>query len=302
MQACILFTASPQTPETEAVITNLCQHYRLEKLQTLSGPKASCLAIEARIEAATGAPLDFAALRHAASLQKIDVNQIEEAETQAASRAKQLLIADMDATIIRGESLDELAELAGIGEQISQITARAMAGELDFEEALSARLALLKGQPVSLLDEVISGAVMTPGAQTLIATMRANGADCYLISGGFTFLTSAIAARLGFTGHHANQLAISEGQLSGYALPPILGKQSKLDFLNHYCRQMQIPHAQSICVGDGANDMMMLQAAGMGVAFEGKPALRAAIDLQISHSDLTALLYLQGYSSDTFST
>ncbi|MGC6473145.1 MAG: phosphoserine phosphatase SerB [Candidatus Puniceispirillaceae bacterium] len=306
MQACILFTASPQTPETAAVITDLCQHYKLEKQQTLSGPEASCLAIEARMAASTDAPLAFTALREAAALHKIDVNQIQAPETQApetqaAGRAKKLLIADMDATIIRGESLDELAELAGIGAQVSQITARAMAGELDFEEALSARLALLKGQPASLLDKVISGAVITPGAQTLIATMRANGAACYLISGGFTFLTSAIAAKLGFTGHHANQLAVADGQLSGYALPPILGKQSKLDFLNHYCQQMQIPHAQSICVGDGANDMMMLEAAGMGVAFEGKPALRAAIELQISYSDLTALLYLQGYSSDNFS-
>lgn len=301
MQACILFTASPQTPETAAVITDLYQHYKLEKQQTLSGPEASCLAIEARMAASTDAPLAFTALREAAALHKIDVNQIQAPETQAAGRAKKLLIADMDATIIRGESLDELAELAGIGAQVSQITARAMAGELDFEEALSARLALLKGQPASLLDKVISGAVITPGAQTLIATMRANGAACYLISGGFTFLTSAIAAKLGFTGHHANQLAVADGQLSGYALPPILGKQSKLDFLNHYCQQMQIPHAQSICVGDGANDMMMLEAAGMGVAFEGKPALRAAIELQISYSDLTALLYLQGYSSDNFS-
>ena len=306
MQACILFTASPQTPETAAVITDLCQHYKLEKQQTLSGPEASCLAIEAKMAASTDAPLAFTALREAAALHKIDVNQIQAPETQApetqaAGRAKKLLIADMDATIIRGESLDELAELAGIGAQVSQITARAMAGELDFEEALSARLALLKGQPASLLDKVISGAVITPGAQTLIATMRANGAACYLISGGFTFLTSAIAAKLGFTGHHANQLAVADGQLSGYALPPILGKQSKLDFLNHYCQQMQIPHAQSICVGDGANDMMMLEAAGMGVAFEGKPALRAAIELQISYSDLTALLYLQGYSSDNFS-
>lgn len=306
MQACILFTASPQTPETAAVITDLCQHYKLEKQQTLSGPEASCLAIEARMAASTDAPLAFTALREAAALHKIDVNQIQAPETQApetqaAGRAKKLLIADMDATIIRGESLDELAELAGIGAQVSQITARAMAGELDFEEALSARLALLKGQPASLLDKVISGAVITPGAQTLIATMRANGAACYLISGGFTFLTSAIAAKLGFTGHHANQLAVADGQLSGYALPPILGKQSKLDFLNHYCQQMQIPHAQSICVGDGANDMMMLEAAGMGVAFEGKPALLAAIELQISYSDLTALLYLQGYSSDNFS-
>ena len=293
MQACILFTASPQTPETAAVITDLCGQHKLKNIQTLSHPECSCLAMEA----ITDAPLDIAALRKVAGAHKIDVNQIE-----AAGRAKQLLIADMDATIIRGESLDELAELAGIGSQISQITERAMAGELDFEDALLARLALLKGQPVSLLETVASATQITPGAETLIATMRANGAECYLISGGFTFLTSVIAAKLGFTGHHANQLALANGQLSGYALPPILSKQSKLDFLNHYCAQLQIPLSQSICVGDGANDMMMLQAAGMGVAFEGKPALRAAIDLQISYSDLTALLYLQGYSSDKFST
>ena len=291
MQVCILFTASPQTPETEAVITDLCQQHKLENLKTLSNSDSSSIAIEA----ITDAPLDIGALRKTAAHHRIDVNQIP-----ADGRVKNLLIADMDATIIRGESLDELAELAGIGTQISQITAKAMAGELDFEEALSARLALLKGQPVSLLEAVASATHITPGAETLIATMRAKGAACYLISGGFTFLTSVIADKLGFTGHHANQLAIAEGRLSGYALPPILSKQSKLDFLKHYCEHMQIPLSQSICVGDGANDMMMLQAAGMGVAFEGKAALRAAINLQISFSDLTALLYLQGYSSDDF--
>ena len=292
MQACILFTASPPSPEKHATITSLCQQYNLEQSQILSDDACSCIAVRSAISA----PFDFANLREQAGQHQIDVNQID-----PEAKPKKLLIADMDATIIRGESLDELAALAGIGEEISQITARAMAGELDFEEALAARLTLLKGQPASLLDTVAENTQITPGARVLVKTMRANGAACYLISGGFTFLTSVIAEKLGFTGHHANQLAIEDGQLAGYAEPPILGKQAKYDFLNHYTKLMQIEPFSSLCVGDGANDMMMLQAAGMGVAFEGKPALREAIEIQISYSDLTALLYLQGYSYDNFS-
>lgn len=296
MQACILFTASPPSPEKFAAITALCQLYELEQSQMLSDDqmlsnnRSSCIAARCTISR----PIDLSTLRKQAAQHQIDVNQID-----FEAKPKKLLIADMDATIIRGESLDELAVLAGIGEEISQITTRAMAGELDFEEALAARLALLKGQPVSLLDRVAANTQITPGAKELVKTMRANGAACYLISGGFTFLTSVIAEKLGFTGHHANEIAIEQGKLAGYAEPPILGKQAKYDFLSQYIEQMQITPSDSLCVGDGANDMMMLQAAGMGVAFEGKPALRKAIETQISHSDLTALLYLQGYSHDT---
>lgn len=287
MQACILFTASPPSPEKFAAITALCKLYELEQSQMLSNNKSSCIAARCTISR----PIDLSTLRKQAAQHQIDVNQID-----FEAKPKKLLIADMDATIIRGESLDELAVLAGIGEEISQITTRAMAGELDFEEALAARLALLKGQPVSLLDRVAANTQITPGAKELVKTMRENGAACYLISGGFTFLTSVIAEKLGFTGHHANEIAIEQGKLAGYAEPPILGKQAKYDFLSQYIEQMQITPCDSLCVGDGANDMMMLQAAGMGVAFEGKPALRKAIETQISYSDLTALLYLQGYS------
>ena len=290
MQACILFTASPPSPEKFAAITALCQQYKLEQSQMLSNHRGSCIAARCVISR----PINLSTLREQAAKHQIDVNQID-----AEAKPKKLLIADMDATIIRGESLDELAMLAGIGAEISQITTRAMAGELDFEEALAARLALLNGQPVSLLDTIAANAKITPGAKKLVKTMRTNGAACYLISGGFTFLTSVIAKKLGFTGHHANEIAIEQGKLAGYAKPPILGKRAKYDFLNQYIEQMQIESCDSLCVGDGANDMMMLQAAGMGVAFEGKPALREAIETQISYSDLTALLYLQGYSHDT---
>ena len=293
MQACILFTASPPSPEKFAAITALCKLYELEQSQMLSDEqmlsnnRGSCIASRCTISR----PIDLSTLRKQAAQHQIDVNQID-----FEAKPKKLLVADMDATIIRGESLDELAVLAGIGEEISQITTRAMAGDLDFEEALAARLALLKGQPASLLDRVAANTQITTGAKELVKTMRENGAACYLISGGFTFLTSVIAEQLGFTGHHANKIAIEQGKLAGYAEPPILGKQAKYDFLNQYIEQMQITPSDSLCVGDGANDMMMLQAAGMGVAFEGKPALRKAIEVQISYSDLTALLYLQGYS------
>ena len=290
MQACILFTTSPASPVKFAAITDLCQQYKLKQSQILSNHKGNCIAVRCTITR----PIDLSILRKQAAKHQIDVNQID-----AEAKPKKLLIADMDATIIRGESLDELAVLAGISAEISQITARAMAGELDFEDALAARLALVKGQPVSLLEMVAANTQITPGAKELVKTMRANGASCYLISGGFTFLTSVIAKKLGFTGHHANEIAIEQGKLAGYAEPPILGKQAKYDFLNQYIKQMQIKPSDSLCVGDGANDMMMLQAAGMGVAFEGKPALREAIETQISYSDLTALLYLQGYSYDT---
>ncbi len=287
MQACILFTSSPPCFKKFDAISALCKQYKLEKSHILSTDGGSCIATRCVISR----PFNLSTLRKQAAKHQIDVNCID-----AEAKPKKLLIADMDATIIRGESLDKLAVLAGIGEEISQITKRAMAGELDFEEALAARLKLLEGQPISLLDTVVANTQITPGAKELVKTMRANGAACYLISGGFTFLTSVIAKKLCFTGHHANEIAIKQGRLLGFAKPPILGQRAKYNFLNQYLRKLKIEPADSICVGDGANDIMMLKAAGMGVAFEGKPALLKAIKVQISYSDLTALLYLQGYS------
>ena len=239
----------------------------------------------------------LAELRQKADRLQIDVNKVP-----VKGRQKRLLLADMDATIIRGESLDELAELAGIAEQIKPITARAMAGELDFTEALAARLALLAGQPEELLDEVANSTVITQGASEVVATMRAHGHACYLVSGGFTFLTSVIADRLGFSGHHSNVLDVADGKLTGRAIPPILGKQAKLNFLEQHVAEYDLTLGDTLCVGDGANDMAMLRSAGMGVAFEGKPALRQHIEIQLNHTDLTGLLYLQGYHSTDFST
>ncbi len=290
-QALAVFTTNIAGDEALKAIKRLCQNSGIGSGQQLSEDNADCFALQAE------APpeLDFKRLRDMAEEKAIDVNLITTED-----RRKKLLIADLDATIIRGESLDELASLAGIGEEIKAITARTMAGELDFEAGLSARLQLLKGYSAELLDEVIKNTQITPGAVELVATMRANGAECFLISGGFTFLTSVIAKRLNFTGHHANQLGLEKGLLNGKAFSPILGKQAKYDYLHHYCDKYGLSTDLALAVGDGANDMMMLKAAGLGVAFEGKPALRAQIPVQISHSDLSALLYLQGYSSTEF--
>ena len=234
-------------------------------------------------------------LRKDADKYQIDVNKLP-----LQGRRKKLMLADMDATIIRGESLDELAELAGIAEQIKPITARAMAGELDFNEALAARLSRLEGQPESLLDKVINNTVITDGAREAVSTMRAHGSKCYLVSGGFTFLTGVIARTLGFNGHHSNVMDVADGKLTGRAVPPILGKQAKLAFLEKYITDYGLTPDETLCVGDGANDIAMLTHAGLGIAFEGKPALRKQIDLQLNHTDLTGLLYLQGYTSKEF--
>ena len=259
----------------------------------LSNERASSVAIQAPFNS----PLPLIEIRTEANLAQIDVNIVSEH-----MRRKKLLLADMDATIIIGESLDELADLAGISEKIVPITKRAMAGELEFQEALSARLSLLTGQPETLLHQVVKNTRITDGAHELIATMVAHGANCYLVSGGFTFLTSVIAQKLGFTDYHSNVIGITNGLLTGKAVPPILGQQEKLKFLKQYIKKFNLSPEDCVCVGDGANDMAMLEHAGMGVAFEGKPALCKKIKLQLNHTDLTGLLYLQGYQSSEFST
>lgn len=292
MQDFAVFTTRLASQKAAQIIAQLCEEFNLRCAEPLSHAQASCTAIQALIS--TG---DFTALRKAAHRAKIDVNLVPKH-----NRKKKLLLADMDATIICGESLDELAKLAGIGQQVGAITAQTMAGEITFEQGLSARLALLTGCDAKLLEQVVQNTQITQGAKTLIATMREAGAHCYLISGGFTFLSRFIAESLGFTGHHANQIEISQGQLTGKAVLPLLGQQAKLEYLQHYQNFYHLTTDDIAAIGDGANDLMMLKEAGMGVAFEGKKALRAGIALQLSYSDLTGLLYLQGFRSVDFST
>lgn len=216
-------------------------------------------------------------------------------------RRKRLLIADMDSTIIQQECIDEIADLAGCGTEVAAITERAMRGELDFEEALRVRIGLLEGLETSALERVIDERLtLTPGAKPLVGTMAANKAFCALVSGGFTFFTSRIADMVGFHENRANTLEISNNRLTGRPVPPILGRQAKLDALNDFCRTRAIPLAATLAVGDGANDLAMIKAAGLGAAFHAKPLVAAEADVQINHSDLTALLYLQGYHQSEF--
>jgi len=220
-----------------------------------------------------------------------------------ANRRKKLLLADMDSTMICQECIDELAAEAGVGPRVAAITTRAMNGELEFEAALRERVGLLKGLPVGTIDKVLATRITPmPGGKTLVATMKAHGAHAALVSGGFTAFTAKVAADLGFDDHRANTL-ISDGQtLTGQVADPILGRDAKVQTLHDLCAQLGITPADVIAVGDGANDLGMLQLAGTGVALHAKPAVQAQAQHRINHGDLTALLYLQGYGADDFVT
>lgn len=237
-----------------------------------------------------------AALRDAIAGQPVDV-AVQVAET----RRKRLLIADMDSTMIGQECIDELAAEVGLKEQVAGITARAMNGEIAFEPALIERVALLKGLPAAVVDEVIARRItLTPGGQQLIATMKAKGGYTALVSGGFTVFTGPIASRLGFDEHRANQLIEADGHLTGDVARPILGKQAKVDALEDIASWLGITPDEAMAVGDGANDLGMIQRAGSGVALHAKPTVAAQAKLRIDHGDLTALLYLQGYRKTDF--
>ncbi|MGE0423583.1 MAG: phosphoserine phosphatase SerB [Reyranellaceae bacterium] len=217
-----------------------------------------------------------------------------------AHRRKRLLVADMESTIIENEMLDELAEFLGLRAHIAAITARAMNGEIDFAGALRERVGLLKGLSVERLGEAAKRIRYTPGARELVATMRTNGAYCALVSGGFTFFTAMVRATLGFDEDRANRLLEDGASLSGTVGEPILGKEAKLTALQDLAVSHGLSMAQTMTVGDGANDLPMLQAAGLGVAFHAKPAVAAAVRARIDHGDLSALLYLQGYRREEF--
>ncbi|MBX5225448.1 phosphoserine phosphatase SerB [Rhizobium sp. NLR9b] len=219
------------------------------------------------------------------------------------SRRKKLLIADMDSTMIGQECIDELAAEVGLKEKVAAITARAMNGEIAFEPALRERVALLKSLPLSVVDEVIARRItLTPGGPELIATMKSKGHYTALVSGGFTVFTSRIAASLGFDENRANTLLEEGGILSGFVAEPILGKQAKVDALNEISTSLGISPQEAIAVGDGANDLGMLQLAGSGVALHAKPTVAAQAQMRINHADLTALLYIQGYRKTDFVT
>jgi phosphoserine phosphatase len=218
-----------------------------------------------------------------------------------AFRRKKLFLADMDSTMIGQECVDELADFAGLKARVAAITERAMRGEIEFEPALRERVALLKGMPVGVVDEVLKTRITpTPGGRELVATMRAHGAYTCLISGGFTLFTSAVAAMLGFQENRANELLVQDGKLTGEVAEPILGRATKLATLIELTESFDLDNVDTMVVGDGANDLGMIEEASLGVAYHAKPAVAAAAAARIDHGDLTALLYAQGYRRDEF--
>ncbi len=218
-----------------------------------------------------------------------------------ATRRKKLFLADMDSTMIGQECIDELADFAGLKAHVAGITERAMRGEIAFEPALRARVALLKDMPVSVVDEVLAKRITpSPGGRELVMTMRAHGAYTCLISGGFTLFTNAIAARIGFQENRANELVVHDGKFTGEVREPILGRATKLATLIELTESFDLDDIDTLVAGDGANDLGMIEHAGLGVAYHAKPAVAAAAAARIDHGDLTALLYAQGYRREEF--
>jgi phosphoserine phosphatase len=242
---------------------------------------APVVAAEAARAALAGAPVDVMAQARA-------------------GRRKALLVADMDSTIVTAESLDELADEAGIKERIAAITARAMNGEVPFRAAVKERVGLLAGLPAAALERTMARLVVAPGARTLVATMGAGGAATALVSGGFDYFTRRVAAELGFDHDLGNRLEIVDGALTGRVLEPMVGKQAKRDTLDALAAERGLFPAQAVAVGDGANDLPMLAAAGLGIAFRAKPVVAAATAHRLDHADLTGVLYAQGYRGDEF--
>src|ERR1043165_1976983 len=216
-------------------------------------------------------------------------------------RRKSLFVADMDSTMIEQECIDELADYVGLKPHVAAITERAMRGEIAFEPALRERVALLKGLPVAVVDEVIEKRItLMPGGRTLLATMRANGAHSCLVSGGFTLFTSRIGAVIGFDEQRGNTLIVEDGKLAGRVQEPVLGREAKFATLIELRDRLALSPQDTLAAGDGANDIPMIEAAGLGVAYHAKPKVAEAAHARIDHGDLTALLYLQGYARAAF--
>ncbi|MFQ5466666.1 MAG: phosphoserine phosphatase SerB [Kiloniellaceae bacterium] len=226
---------------------------------------------------------------------------IDVACTSIEGRRKKLLISDMDSTVIKQECIDELGDAIGVGSRIRAITAAVVNGDISFSHALRKRLALMKGMERDLLESVYEERIsLQAGARTLVQTMRRHGAFCILVSGGFSFFTRRIAERIGFHDHRGNELAFADGKLTGEVLEPILGRTAKLNTLTRLCDEKGLEPSQALAVGDGANDIKMIQAAGLGVAFHGADSLKKQANARIDHGDLTALLYIQGFRKSEF--
>jgi phosphoserine phosphatase len=278
----------------------------LNVMTLISGPDAetalqACIAdLKVAVDWLSPAACDIAgdAVTEAAARSAIGNRPIDVIVQSAAGRKKRLLVADLESTIIENEMLDELADFLGLRGHVAEITRRAMNGEIDFVDALSERVALLRGQPVSLLDRAAERIRLMPGAQVLISTLRRAGVHTALVSGGFTVFAERIAAELGFDRVVANRLDIEDGKLAGTVTPPIVTATTKHATLVALAAEFGLTLDETMAIGDGANDLPMLGAARLGIAFHAKPAVAAASRWRIDHADLTALLYAQGYRQE----
>ena len=286
----ITLMANPANANLEpALLDSLMAAWQGQDLRWLS----PAIAAEFQTEAI---PADFD--QSWADLQTIGLDM---AVQPTAGRRKQVLLADMDSTMIQQECIDELAYVAGVGDRVAAITARAMNGELNFHQALIERVALLSGLAESVIPEVLHARIsLAPGAAQLVATMRAHGAHTALVSGGFTAFTAPVAEMLNFHEHRANTLLTEDGVLTGHVALPVLGREAKLEALTEIVTARGLDPGDVLAVGDGANDLGMILAAGTGVALHAKPAVAAQARLRINHGDLTALLFLQGYTQQDF--
>ncbi|MDR6952230.1 phosphoserine phosphatase [Ancylobacter sp. 3268] len=287
-----VLVANPAAPAVDAALTA-----RAAALLPGAHPPR-VLAEGIAVEIGFSGTADIEALRTALAPAPVDI-----ALVAAEGRRKKLFLADMDSTMIGQECIDELADYAGMKAHVAAITERAMRGEIAFEPALRERVALLKGLPVAVVDEVIAERIrLTPGGIELVRTMRAHGARTLLVSGGFTLFTRRIAATIGFDADRANELIVEAESFAGTVAEPILGREAKLAALIETRESLGLAAHETMAVGDGANDLAMLEAAGLGIAYHAKPAVAAAAQIRIDHADLTALLYLQGYARDAFVT
>lgn len=287
MQTVVLIARPDQL--TQSDVTALATRWQGGEIRWLAAAEAAEFALAAR-------PDDFDAVRAELHARGIDLNIVP-----TATRRKKMLLADMDSTMIGQECIDELADMAGVGARVADITARAMNGELDFEAALKERVGLLKDLDENVISQVLAERITyTSGGAELIATMKRDGGYAALVSGGFTAFTSAVAAHLGFDENRANTLIAADGKLTGEVGLPILGRQAKVDALEQITARLGLADDDVLAVGDGANDLGMLGRAGFGVALHAKPSVAAQCDLRVTHGDLSALLFLQGYARSEF--
>lgn len=288
-------TKKPVTEKLFKEIGKIIAHYNIEytsKLSWLSDNKAAEICISGGTQFALTAHL-----RETLSPLETDFFI-----TKNENRQKKLLLADMDSTIAASETLDELADYAGIKDQIATITTMAMEGKLDFHAALRERVGLLKGLKVTALEATLQETALNPGAKIFVKTMRQNGASCVLVSGGFTFFTQAIGDLCGFSFNHGNTLGIEGDALTGQVIPPILDKHAKVEFLEHHLKELNINHQEALTIGDGANDLPMLKKAGLGIGYHPKDAVKSEIHNCILFGDLTTALYAQGIPEKSFAT